>query len=438
MKRGQKLLWIVPILLFAGSALSLPALLTETEAQHPGEPVSNQTARKSGCTAIPLNPEWAPVVSPQPVLAVGEVRDSHISSSDNFLMHDSHDWNFFLKLEAKYRGLHSDANKKIEGERVIEIEWESLYFPLAFTPIVGDRALVFGRWVFDCGHPPYRTEIHPPQAVALLRRGAAALSKGGAEVSAHQLLFYTYGVGGEYDVGTEHPDFYARDYTVQLSLPPKPSLNARPLVRILSLPYGGPKPRAHFESLPKPSFRITFPLSGYLKTSATPYGAVLAAGWSKEKEQPLHLKVTLEDLVVLNSHDDPPASRAKHPHKNLWHLYLQLGSKWLNVSELANLSDVHDGDRIPIQKSVSVTLFPKEALAFRSHGWEGTSDGIDALFGVRAKGHRPKTGRARFRMTQHLSRAEKICTQKENFCAGEFTLSGNDYRLHFKVVKSKK
>jgi hypothetical protein len=56
-------------------------------------------------------------------------------------------------------------------------ELESGLYPDAafgFTPAVGDRALLAGSWIFDCGHPAYETELHPPTFVAFARADGAA------------------------------------------------------------------------------------------------------------------------------------------------------------------------------------------------------------------------------------------------------------------------
>jgi hypothetical protein len=42
-----------------------------------------------------------------------------------------------------------------------------------FSPAVGDRMLMKGAWIFDCGHPEYEAEMHPPTFVALARTDGA-------------------------------------------------------------------------------------------------------------------------------------------------------------------------------------------------------------------------------------------------------------------------
>src|SRR5262249_16192988 len=51
----------------------------------------------------------------------------------------------------------------------LHTEIEQGLFPrdaFGFTPVEGDRALERGAWIFDCGHPPYETEMHPPTFLA--------------------------------------------------------------------------------------------------------------------------------------------------------------------------------------------------------------------------------------------------------------------------------
>ncbi|TMA26605.1 MAG: hypothetical protein E6J78_12670 [Deltaproteobacteria bacterium] len=47
----------------------------------------------------------------------------------------------------------------------LHTEVERRIFPrdaLGFSPLPGDRVLMKGVWVLDCGHPPYGAEMHPP------------------------------------------------------------------------------------------------------------------------------------------------------------------------------------------------------------------------------------------------------------------------------------
>jgi hypothetical protein len=134
--------------------------------------IPSSKARERGCRdggvfhLNRLDPEFVSVrADDQPVVAEGVVHDSHVSYQD---WPFSHDFTFELELDEQYEELCSDANAKEaepgEVKPVIEVEWETKYFPSRYWPVDGDRVWVLGRWIFDCAHPPCATEIHPPQA----------------------------------------------------------------------------------------------------------------------------------------------------------------------------------------------------------------------------------------------------------------------------------
>jgi hypothetical protein len=58
-------------------------------------------------------------------------------------------------------------------QSTIEIEFEAFYARAMFArlgwPVRGDLIYVNGRWIMDCGHSPYKTEIHPPFLMSYMR-----------------------------------------------------------------------------------------------------------------------------------------------------------------------------------------------------------------------------------------------------------------------------
>jgi hypothetical protein len=142
----------------------------------------------------------------------GVVLDSHIAAVDTPIDHSHgsshddwpivhHDWNVIIAPDPKYQNLMTDSNI-LEGGKM-ELEWEMadhigctqyFNFPLvgplcvarglvpgdpqttgftdADVPAIGDRVAVRGRFIFDCGHPPYRAEIHPIDAIAVIHQGS--------------------------------------------------------------------------------------------------------------------------------------------------------------------------------------------------------------------------------------------------------------------------
>ena len=93
----------------------------------------------------------------------GRIKRSRISPTDNFLNHDSQDHNWEVRLDPPYNFLSTHATHGID------MEWESAHMPRSVRPTLGDRTSTVGYWIFDCGHPPFNTEIHPPVAIATSR-----------------------------------------------------------------------------------------------------------------------------------------------------------------------------------------------------------------------------------------------------------------------------
>jgi hypothetical protein len=114
-------------------------------------------------------------------------------------VHDSHDMNFYVRVDPEYTDVISSFGIDSEGRKAgqagyspdtLEIEWETgiptyartgdgRFFPKWAWPLPGDRIWANGYWVFDCGHEVeesgsgdeigLRSEIHPPRAVASMR-----------------------------------------------------------------------------------------------------------------------------------------------------------------------------------------------------------------------------------------------------------------------------
>ncbi len=115
---------------------------------------------------------------------VGIVKDSHPAESDNPLTHEHmferpeivdhvrwpewSDWNVIIHPLHPYRNLLGAA------QRTFEIEFE-LYFARHYfvqesaEPKPGDLLFTAGRWIVDCGHDTFLTEIHPPFVLATMR-----------------------------------------------------------------------------------------------------------------------------------------------------------------------------------------------------------------------------------------------------------------------------
>jgi hypothetical protein len=103
-----------------------------------------------------------------------------------------------------------------EGKSTIKAEIEDYYFrPFRFgygDPSAGDLCFAAGRWVIDCGHSAFNTEIHPP-AVLVYMRGEKFNNKNATLANVWVNNFYT-----------------GQDVSFNIYPPPRPTPSARLIV----------------------------------------------------------------------------------------------------------------------------------------------------------------------------------------------------------------
>lgn len=184
-------------------------------------------------SATGIVPE-SPNIGDYPRNALGD--EAVINFEDFPDVHDSHDVNFYLQLEASSQPLLSTFGLNSQGLKpgqdgyapdTLEIEWEAgiltsqhtgdgRFFPKSAWPLPGDRVWANGYWIFDCGHsvagrelPPescpfglpcveqgLRSEIHPPRAVATMRQQVVTPPAGGAPIPVTAVDLYIHGRAG--------------------------------------------------------------------------------------------------------------------------------------------------------------------------------------------------------------------------------------------------
>ena len=346
-----------------------------TQPAFASPPIPNGTAKARGCRTggvggiKKIDPSWVSVeASDAPKVAEGIVRESHTATNDNPAFHVSHDWNADVFLDAAYNGLNSDGNHVEDGERRMEIEWETAFFPPNFWPAPGDRAWIFGRWIFDCGHPdPYRSEIHPPKAVAFTHPEPVIFPGDQRPSRSHLTRVYIRGRGGYYKSPVA-----GQNYEFDIPLPPQPGRFSSLRTAVLSLPYGGPSPT--FALVPNanpPKLHVTYPLTGVSDPGNTRrFAAVIATGWQSialNRSEPGYrlLRVTVDSIKVNNDHDGTLSGSGE------WRLWVRAGSEWF---EITGLSDVDGGDTVAINKSIDLIVPDDGTFGIQTSGWEDDCD----------------------------------------------------------------
>jgi hypothetical protein len=113
----------------------------------------------------------------------GWVKSSQLACLDNPLTHDfpttngsgrcsvtdvfPSDWQVYVQPMNPYGDILTF------DQSTLEVEFEAYYAQYFFVgwgwPLRGDLIFVNGRWIMDCGHSPYKTEIHPPFLMSNMR-----------------------------------------------------------------------------------------------------------------------------------------------------------------------------------------------------------------------------------------------------------------------------
>jgi hypothetical protein len=117
-------------------------------------------------------PEWSPILGHHVLTSMlGIVRDSVKASIDNPLTHECHEGppDFASDWNVSVWPLHPFQSLRAENTYV-EVEFETCFVNPFFAkfewPFRNDLYFAAGRWIIDCGHRPYRSEIHPPFVAA--------------------------------------------------------------------------------------------------------------------------------------------------------------------------------------------------------------------------------------------------------------------------------
>lgn len=74
------------------------------------------------------------------------------------------------KTDGDWQSANSEAKDLgISAPGFIELEIDRGLLPSLYRPRKGDRVAICGRWIVDCGHDIFSTEIHPPLVLATAR-----------------------------------------------------------------------------------------------------------------------------------------------------------------------------------------------------------------------------------------------------------------------------
>lgn len=325
----------------------------------------------------------------------GVVRIAHASLQDSILQHRSFDFNANLVPDPAFRYLIAGSPSRHtsnfapgggEEQRRLHFEWESATIPFFAWPTDGDRATVWGSWIWDCGHwtsvenntsgviTGEHSELHPLSAIAVNRQAPYLSARGESEtdvfvsnegdgahasekcaLSHHPLTGAAY---PQYDAGfkpcamsvANRLQPLARSYRFFVPAPPKPASGARLRYRVVNRIAGGSgSQRVRTENN---GIEVTVTLHG--GSREVRYGKSFFVSWTvPTRHPPVPLRVTFKSLLIKQADPNPAVPDPTGAH---WNLYLDLNGYWqlMNLWAPRLTTHVIDNERIPINRTVKI------------------------------------------------------------------------------------
>jgi hypothetical protein len=289
----------------------------------------------------------------------------------------------------------------------LHFEWESGTLPFFAWPTDGDRATVWGSWIWDCGHwsstennaagsttTGEHTELHPLSAIVVQRRAPFATTRNesqtdvfisndgnGAHAVQQCALKHKPSDNTRYDPGfktcsetkANKKQPLLRSYSFFVPAPHKPAAGAKLHYRVVSQVRGG-SGRERVQVKPN-GLAVTV-------STKTKYGKTFFVSWTPDKVKPTTLKVTIQSLLIKQA-DPNPAN--PDPTPPAWNLYLNVNGFWALLNDWApGLSAVTDGQLIQVNRSFTISVPKGGPVWLQMSGRECDEPGDTTVFGIYA------------------------------------------------------
>jgi hypothetical protein len=319
--------------------------------------------------------EWVSVYDPKfekegslnnPMVGMtGWVVDPSISGGDVWFVHPfGFDFEFYIVPDPQFESLLSASNTgvtpgtgKVDADfdaanttahniglsapkGVMGVETDQGLVPASFRNLIttGARIAAFGRWIVDCGHDDFHTEIHAPLLMAVATPGPPPAGiQGGSEMTSLQIMSRPYTVSQQFAEGNFIDHLLAEVAKVEttiLGIPFSTRVEAHPTV--LTPPYDGrpyikllvqPPPRKYVNPIEVPQQRLM--VSYHFTHRAGVAVQVFNAG-----------NDTVGIIIVLGDLNPSPLP----PKQDLTVQWSQLGSEYSYVIDALQIVDLLKGD----------------------------------------------------------------------------------------------
>jgi hypothetical protein len=362
-----------------------PASILTTSYQNvpypPAEKDPNWSATFSGGSTIGLTSpppwEWVSVYDQSaekegsldnPMVGLtGWVVNPELSQGDVWFVHPfGFDFEFYIVPDPQYEGLlaasntgvtpgtgavdsdYSAANTTAHNigltapKGVLGVETDQGLLPPLFRNLItnGARIATFGRWIVDCGHSDFHTEIHAPllMAVATPTSPPAGI-RGASEMTSLQIMSRPYTVSQKFAEGNFIDHLLAEVAKVEttfLGIPMSFRVEAHPT--IFTTPYEGrpfikllvqPPPLKHIDpTRPPPRLTVSYHFTHRAGVAIQVFNAGNGA---------VGIAIVLGDL-------NPATLPPKHDLTVQWS---QLGAKYSYVIDALQIADILTLDILP-------------------------------------------------------------------------------------------
>jgi hypothetical protein len=175
-------LWLVLWALSGQAALGDNSLVVVPYAAPPNTPRLGDWAKaRCGGATFPAagitNWQWTPALAgpghdygDDGTVVSGRAVAPGLSASDNPLVHPfGNDFEWYMAVDPKDNDLVASGN----ANHMLGIEIDSGLMPPDYRVRQGDRVVIAGRFIVDCAHDDFHTEIHPPLLVGAARQSSA-------------------------------------------------------------------------------------------------------------------------------------------------------------------------------------------------------------------------------------------------------------------------
>ncbi len=265
-------------------------------------------------------------------------------------------------------------------------------------PTIGDWVHVEGLWIWDRGHPPARTEIHPMRFVATRRNLPDLINVPNKDekIFATRIDVFASGDGGAlYNNRKDGPDFVEKvrmsdkDYNFNVKIEfPQPSDSAKLCFIIKDQKGNTYNGKLHIidfshgdSSIKSPYVHIDIPWKNLSDTLI--FAKTIYVYWDQGNGVAADYKINTYKVTIQNIYFRKLKEAFTRAELRV---FMEVGGNWIFFNEFTNAKNIIDGgightfkNYWNVNKEFIVNVPENKKIRVHATGWEG--DGIDRIMG---------------------------------------------------------